>query len=273
MSITRWLQFVRVRVCPLDGPKLKAWLCPSEWPRPDGPRLHTRLGISISFCRSLRDACHPSSTAQERFSLSAVARPDEHVHPPTAAGVTKPQTLDSGTPLDRKLACGVRHALDGTACKTQNLNKTPYDQKHLRRASPVFPPCVLAMSGVSTTPPRLWPAAPLTIPVKLKSAFQAPVQLAGLHNTCTNVLDEAAVPDKEACTQRCDIAIATLSTPKGVRGPFKLPDDYDQVHSDLPYTKNDQLKTSKERLNAGSTEDAYNMDRTSEPHKNQRLET
>ena len=125
MSITRWLQFVRVRVCPLDGPKLKAWVCPSEWPRPDGPRLHTRLGISISFCRSLRDACHPSSTAQERFSLSAAARPDEHVHPPTAAGVTKPQTLDSGTPLDRKLACGVRHALDGTACKTQNIKRHP----------------------------------------------------------------------------------------------------------------------------------------------------
>ena len=107
------------------APKLKAWVCPSEWPGPDGPRLLTRLGISISFCRSLCNVCRPSSTAQERFVLSAAARPVEHMHHPTEAGVTKPQTLDSGTPLDRKLACGVRHALDGTACETRNLKRLP----------------------------------------------------------------------------------------------------------------------------------------------------
>ena len=48
-------------------------------------------------------------------------RPVEHVHPPTVAGVTKPQNLDSGTPLDgktglRSSACSRR---DG--CGTQNF--------------------------------------------------------------------------------------------------------------------------------------------------------
>ena len=45
---------------------------------------------------------------------------------------------------------------------------TRYDQKHLCRAPSKFPPCVLAKSGVSTTRPRLWPAAPVTMPVKYK---------------------------------------------------------------------------------------------------------
>ena len=112
----------------------------------------------------------------------ATARPVEHVHPPTVASVTKPQTLDSGAPLDRKTGLRSSACSRRDGCRTQNFKITPYNQRHLRQASPVFPPCVLAGSGVSATLPRLWPAAPLTIPVKLKSALQTPVQQRGTVN-------------------------------------------------------------------------------------------
>ena len=89
-----------------------------------------------------------------------------------------------------RLAYGVRHALDGEWLQnTKHLNSSPYCQRHLRRASQAFPLCKSLtgiVSGAAGHNRGLWPAAPLTIPVKLKSALQTPVQQ---RRTVNNVHD------------------------------------------------------------------------------------
>ena len=90
---------------------------------------------------------------------------------------------------------------------------------------------------VSTTLPRLWPAAPLTIPVKLKSALQAPVQLAGLHNTYTIKLaiHEEQEEEREA-NRAATLPSQSSRPPKEIRGAWDVQSGYVHVHLELPYT-------------------------------------
>ena len=73
--------------------------------------------------------------------------------------------------------------LDYASCSGVRAFLTHHDLKHLCRAPPMFPPCVLARSGVSTTPPQLWPAARLTMPVKIQKLRVVQLGTAGTCGT------------------------------------------------------------------------------------------
>ena len=91
--------------------------------RPDGwpPSPAVKPQHILSATRALRlKSCFSSLIRTD----PAADRPVEHMHHPTEAGVTKPPALNSGTPRDQKLACGVRHTLDGTAARHKTLKDT-----------------------------------------------------------------------------------------------------------------------------------------------------
>ena len=87
--------------------------------------------------------CRPSSTVQERFARGTdeatttdptTARPVEHAHHPTVAGVNKVSNPCLGYSAD----CGVRHTLDG---RLQNLKlKTAPYTRNACREGPDVPP-------------------------------------------------------------------------------------------------------------------------------------
>ena len=89
-------------------------------------------------------------------------------------------------------------------------SKTPYVRKRLSRALPPVLPCVLARSGVSATLPRLWPAAPATMLVKLQT-----LRALTRKGTASGVRREHAARPPSPWP-------FPLDQPKGVRGPCIL---------------------------------------------------
>ena len=102
---------------------------------------------------------------------------------------------------------------------------------------------------MSPPPPSVVAGAPLTIPVKLKSASKAPVHQEGQQTTCTIQLAVHVTLDEETCTtRRRHCHPYPLDPPEGARGACILQGVYAQVRSEIP--------CREECDQAGSGEDA-----------------
>ena len=97
MSISRWLQSV-------------GWMATVTSSEATTHPLSATRALRLKGCFSSLIRTDPTT-----------ARPVEYVHPPTEAGVTKPPTLDSGTPLDRKTGLRSSACSRRDGCRTQNF--------------------------------------------------------------------------------------------------------------------------------------------------------
>ena len=157
--------------------------------------------------------------------------PDEHVHHLTDQ--SKPVTLGTGTLLDRRVACRVCTAYSQRdSCGSQDrihfqtltflrqvsgASSTGPDSKASRSACAEHPQRsrLVSLRGVVSPPLPLGCGRGLhrRCSLKLKSAFQAPVQPEGTATNAHRLACRTRRAARRNEQQRGDIAIATLSTP------------------------------------------------------------